>query len=360
MPKDETPATDTAGNAPTTPGRRTPQPAPTAPATHAGRRPDAPAGPGAGRPCGAVALEGAAARRAAGRRILAAVVLVAAGGRPGFRHGALRPKDPAAAGRSRRRWRRFPPAAASASARGRRGCSKAPPWAPTRSSARSPPPPRATSTPWCWAPAPAVLPGSRLASLKGSTLLELAKATPASGTPRRRRQARTPVPLAGVVSQRGVDDVSVLSADAQADRQASAGAVMRYAAEDGDLRGSAAAACQQPANDLWLVGANTALGRTAVLNLSNASSSPATVSLELFGAEGQIQAPGQPRAPGGAGHHPLDHPGRARPGTGAAQRPGAQRRRARWPPSSSRACCGVSPPAASSSSPRPPLRPSAR
>ena len=67
---------------------------------------------------------------------------------------------------------------------------------------------------------------------------------------------------------------------------------MRYAAEDGDLRGSAAAACQQPANDLWLVGANTALGRTAVLNLSNASSTPATVSLDLFGAKGQIQAPG--------------------------------------------------------------------
>jgi hypothetical protein len=86
--------------------------------------------------------------------------------------------------------------------------------------------------------------------------------------------------------------VTVLSADAQADRQPSAGAVMRYTAEDGDLRGSAAAACQQPGNDLWLVGANTALGRTAVLKLSNASSSPATVSLELFGAEGLIQAPG--------------------------------------------------------------------
>ena len=67
---------------------------------------------------------------------------------------------------------------------------------------------------------------------------------------------------------------------------------MRYTAEDGDLRGLAAAACQQPGNDLWLVGANTALGRTAVLKLSNASSSPATVSLELFGAEGLIQAPG--------------------------------------------------------------------
>lgn len=136
-----------------------------------------------------------------------------------------------------------------------------------------------------------VLPGSRLASLTGSTLVEMAKAAPVSESPAGPRPAAA-APLAGVVAQQGVDDVTVLSADAQADRQPSAGAVMRYTAEDGDLRGLAAAACQQPGNDLWLVGANTSLGRTAVLKLSNASSSPATVSLELFGAAGPIQAPG--------------------------------------------------------------------
>ncbi|HSN35843.1 MAG TPA: DUF5719 family protein [Arthrobacter sp.] len=136
-----------------------------------------------------------------------------------------------------------------------------------------------------------VLPGSRLAALTGGTLVDIAPDPPVSespGTPAPANAALT----AGVVSQRAVDAVSVLSADAQTDRQASAAAVLRYRAEDGDLRGLAAAACQQPGNDLWLAGANTALGRTAVLNLSNASSSPATVSLELFGAEGQIQAPG--------------------------------------------------------------------
>jgi hypothetical protein len=135
-----------------------------------------------------------------------------------------------------------------------------------------------------------VVPGSRLASLTGGPLVELAKppAEPAPAT----AAAAPPVLLAAVVSQREVDAVSVLSADAQANRQAAAGAVMNYTAGDGDLRGSAAAACQQPANDLWLVGASTALGRTAVLNLSNASSTPATVSLELFGAKGPIQAPG--------------------------------------------------------------------
>ncbi|MEO3932473.1 DUF5719 family protein [Micrococcaceae bacterium Sec7.4] len=138
-----------------------------------------------------------------------------------------------------------------------------------------------------------VLPGSRLASLTGSTLVELAKSTAASASPAAAApKPANSVPLAGVVSQLGVDGVSVLSADAQGDRQPAAGAVLRYTAEDGDLRGSAAAACQQPANDLWLVGANTALGRTAVLNLSNASSSPATVSLDLFGAKGPLQAPG--------------------------------------------------------------------
>ena len=136
-----------------------------------------------------------------------------------------------------------------------------------------------------------VVPGSRLATLKGVPLTEIAKgaaAVPTASAP----ASRTPVLLAGVVPEREVDNVSVLRADAQDQRQAAAGAVLSYAAEDGDLQGSAAAACQQPGNDLWLVGANTALGRSAVLNLTNASSTPATVSLDLFGSDGLIQAPG--------------------------------------------------------------------
>jgi len=139
-----------------------------------------------------------------------------------------------------------------------------------------------------------IIPGSRLAPLKGAPLAEIAPAAaptasaPAASAP----PARTPVLVAGVVPQREVDNISVLSADAQNNHQAAAGAVLSYTAEDGDLQGSAAAACQQPGNDLWLVGANTALGRSAVLNLTNASSTPATVSLDLFGSEGPIQAPG--------------------------------------------------------------------
>lgn len=131
------------------------------------------------------------------------------------------------------------------------------------------------------------VPGSRLAGLDGKTLAEVAKEP---GDPL--AQTGQPALQAGVVSHRDVAGVSVLRADAFDNQQASAGAVMSYTATDGDLRGSAAALCQQPANDLWLVGANTSLGRTAVLNLSNASTTPATVSLELFGQAGRIQAPG--------------------------------------------------------------------
>lgn len=132
-----------------------------------------------------------------------------------------------------------------------------------------------------------VLPGSRLSALDGTTAVEIAKE---SGQP---SAAAGPQDLlAGVVAGHAVDGVSVLSADAEANQKASAAALMKYTATDGDLQGSAAANCQQPANDMWLAGASTTLGRTSVLVLSNASSTPATVSLELYGSKGQIQAPG--------------------------------------------------------------------
>ncbi len=71
----------------------------------------------------------------------------------------------------------------------------------------------------------------------------------------------------------------------------SAGAVV-VKAGDGDLMGLAAATCQAPSNDLWLTGASTAIGRTAVLSLSNSSPSPATVSLDLFSGQGPVQTAG--------------------------------------------------------------------
>ena len=132
-----------------------------------------------------------------------------------------------------------------------------------------------------------VLPGSRLARLDGEGALEISKdpgPAPTAAAPQEL--------LAGVAADRGVDQVSVLTAKAVANQNASAAAAMKYTAKDGDLQGSAAATCAQPSNDQWLAGASTTVGRTSVLALTNASSTPATVSLELFGSGGQIQAPG--------------------------------------------------------------------
>jgi Family of unknown function (DUF5719) len=131
------------------------------------------------------------------------------------------------------------------------------------------------------------LPGSALTTLKGPELQRIAKA-PASAT----APAGSSELLAGAVEGQRVDDVSVLSADALANRQPAAAALMAYTATDGDLQGSAAAACQTPSNDLWLSGANTAVGRSSVLNLTNASTTPATVNLELYGKAGQVKAAG--------------------------------------------------------------------
>lgn len=132
-----------------------------------------------------------------------------------------------------------------------------------------------------------VLPASRLSQLDGTTAAEIAKGSDQAATAAAPQEL-----LAGVVASRPVDQVSVLSADALANQKASAAAVMKFTATDGDLQGTAASNCNQPSNDQWLAGASTTVGRTSVLVLTNASTTPATVSLELFGAAGQIQAPG--------------------------------------------------------------------
>ena len=132
-----------------------------------------------------------------------------------------------------------------------------------------------------------VLPGSRLSALDGTAAVEIARDDAQAGG------AAGPQELkAGVIEQRAVDAASVLSADARNGQKASAAALMKFSATDGDLQGFAAANCQPPSNDVWLAGASTTLGRTSVLTLSNASTTPATVSLELYGTKGQIQAPG--------------------------------------------------------------------
>ncbi|TVU66615.1 hypothetical protein FQP90_00265 [Paenarthrobacter nitroguajacolicus] len=132
------------------------------------------------------------------------------------------------------------------------------------------------------------VPGSKVTSLGGDAVEEIAKAPTGTPTP----TAGPPVLAAGVASVSPVTSPTVVTSDPVGNEQASLAANLSYSATDGDLRGLASAQCQPSGNDAWLVGANTSVGRTAVLNLSNASETPATVNLELFGSQGQIQAPG--------------------------------------------------------------------
>ncbi|MGF6832674.1 hypothetical protein QF015_000839 [Paenarthrobacter sp. TE4293] len=132
------------------------------------------------------------------------------------------------------------------------------------------------------------VPGSNVTSLGGDPVAEIAKAPTSTPTP----TAGPPVLAAGVASISPVTSPAVVGADPLGNEQASLAANLSYSATDGDLRGLASTQCQSPGNDAWLLGATTAVGRTAVLNLSNASETPATVNLDLFGEQGQIQAPG--------------------------------------------------------------------
>ena len=132
------------------------------------------------------------------------------------------------------------------------------------------------------------VPGSSVAALGGDLVARIAEAPSSTPPP----TAGPPVLAAGVASISPLTSPAVVGADAMGNEQASLAANLSYSATDGDLRGLAATQCQPPGNDAWLLGANTAVGRTAVLNVSNASETPATVNLELYGYEGQIQAPG--------------------------------------------------------------------
>ncbi|WP_066582640.1 DUF5719 family protein [Cellulomonas timonensis] len=69
----------------------------------------------------------------------------------------------------------------------------------------------------------------------------------------------------------------------------------------GDLRGLAAAGCQAPGSDLWLVGGSTEISSSAFLVIENPGATPADVAVELWGPAGQIDLAGSARylvAPG--------------------------------------------------------------
>jgi hypothetical protein len=62
--------------------------------------------------------------------------------------------------------------------------------------------------------------------------------------------------------------------------------------DEGDYRGLAAAECTQPSSDSWLVGGATTVGRTTLLTLANPGSVVSTIAIEIFTADGLVQAPG--------------------------------------------------------------------
>ncbi len=140
------------------------------------------------------------------------------------------------------------------------------------------------------------LPGSALSPLGGGDPLavlaqgpaEDAEAAPPASSDSSGLTSRT----AGVAGGTAVQDVSVFRAEPLGAQTPVAGAMFSYTARDGDLRGLAAAPCQAPSNDLWILGADTTVGSTSVLLLSNPTSTPATVDLELTGAEGPVEASG--------------------------------------------------------------------
>lgn len=59
-----------------------------------------------------------------------------------------------------------------------------------------------------------------------------------------------------------------------------------------DFRGFAAATCDEPSGSIWLVGGAMTVGRSTVLLLANPTEVPSRVSLEIFGEDGPVTAPG--------------------------------------------------------------------
>ena len=98
--------------------------------------------------------------------------------------------------------------------------------------------------------------------------------------------------IAGVSRGVAVDAPSLFRAQPQGGLTPVAAATSTYTAADGDLRGLAATGCQVPSSDFWLLGASTTVGQSSILTLTNPTGTPATVTLELYGQDGPIEAAG--------------------------------------------------------------------
>ncbi|MDJ0317192.1 DUF5719 family protein [Arthrobacter antibioticus] len=136
------------------------------------------------------------------------------------------------------------------------------------------------------------LPGAEVQSLDGkSTPLFTVAQAPASAAPSPSAMTGKPKARAEVVRGKSMQASSVLRLQPLGEEASRGSGSVVVDAADGDLAGLAAASCQTPSNELWLSGASTTVGRTAILVISNSSQSPATVSLEFFSGNGPLQAP---------------------------------------------------------------------
>lgn len=104
----------------------------------------------------------------------------------------------------------------------------------------------------------------------------------------------TAVGPAGAVTQAGAAGATVLRVQPVGDTPAWAAAAVATVTTQGDLRGLAAASCQTPGTDAWLVGGGTEIGTSARLVLQNPGATPATVTFELWGPTGAVEPAGSP------------------------------------------------------------------
>jgi hypothetical protein len=59
-----------------------------------------------------------------------------------------------------------------------------------------------------------------------------------------------------------------------------------------DFVGFTTASCAEPSGSIWLVGGATTTGRTSILTVTNPTDVAAQVSLQIFGEDGAVEAPG--------------------------------------------------------------------
>ena len=98
----------------------------------------------------------------------------------------------------------------------------------------------------------------------------------------------------GAVVQRaaGVTGPTLLRAEPAGDVAPLIGGATASVTTAGDLRGLAAASCQVPAADQWLVGGSTEIGNTTQLVVTNPGATAAQVSVELYGPSGAVDLAG--------------------------------------------------------------------